>query len=407
MDKKCVRFATFALLGHAVSSLKVDVCQELEMNVARCPSCGARMKRNGTTSAGNTRWRCASCGASIANHAGNSAKRLEESLGWLLSKRRQADMAGGGRAFRRRTQEFWHIWPLPPATGEVCRVVFVDGICLSHKVCVLIARSGEHVLGRYVARSESSSACKALMARMAPPEAVAADGGSGFRKARRQLWPTTRVQRCTFHASGQVKRCTTTRPRTQAGVGLYALAKKPLKVGDSEHAAAWVAAFAKWCSGYDEFLKEETANDGGRSFLVHGRLVKARNSLAALARQQTPFTYVDPGLAGRLGALPATSNAVESLNGQPRHLLRERRGLSLERRVKAIRWRCCMHTERPLPAAEILKAMPTDKSIAEEMGRLSYEDRARTGARQWGDGLVWEELHRSTLTWTPHSAHQD
>lgn len=326
------------------------------MNAARCPSCGARMKRNGTTSAGNTRWRCASCGASIANHAGNSAKRLEESLGWLLSKRRQADMAGGGRTFRRRTQEFWHIWPLPPATGEVCRVVFVDGICLSHKVCVLIARSGEHVLGWYVARSESSSACKALVARMAPPEAVAADGGSGFQKARRQLWPTTRVQRCTFHASEQVKRCTTTRPRTQAGVGLYALAKKPLKVGDSEHAAAWVAA---------------------------------------LARQQTPFTYVDPGLAGRLGALPATSNAVESLNGKLRHLLRERRGLSLERRVKAICWWCCMHTERPLPAAEILKAMPTDKSIAEEMGKLSYEGRARIGARQWGDGLVWKELHRS------------
>ena len=56
-----------------------------------------------------------------------------------------------------------------------------------------------------------------------------------------------------------------------------------------------------------------------------------------------------------------------------------------------------MHTECPLPVAEILKVMPTDKSIAEEMGKLSYEDRARIGARQWwGDGLVWEELHRST-----------
>lgn len=67
------------------------------MNVVRCPSCGTRMKRNGTTSAGNTRWRCASCGASITNHVDNSAKRLEEFLGWLLSKRRQADMAGGGQ----------------------------------------------------------------------------------------------------------------------------------------------------------------------------------------------------------------------------------------------------------------------------------------------------------------------
>ncbi len=275
------------------------------MNVARCPSCGARMKRNGTTSAGNTRWRCASRGASIANHAGNSAKRLEESLGWLLSKRRQADMAGGGRAFRRRTQEFLHIWPLPPATGEVCRVVFVDGICLSHKVCVLIARSGEHVLGRYVARSESSSACKALMARMAPPEAVAADGGSGFQKARRQLWPTTRVQRCAFHASGQVKRCTTTRPRTQAGVGLYALAKKPLKVGDSEHAAAWVAAFAKWCSGYDEFLKEETANDGGAQ-LPCPRAAREGQELARRPREAAdrPSPTWTPAWLGAWGPFP-------------------------------------------------------------------------------------------------------
>lgn len=90
---------------------------------------------------------------------------------------------------------------------------------------------------------------------------------------------------------------------------------------------------------------------------------------------------------GAWGALPATNNAVESLNGQLRHLLREHRGLSLERRVKAICWWCYMHTECPLPAAEILKVMPTDKSIAEEMGKLSYEDRARIGARQWGMAL--------------------
>lgn len=234
------------------------------------------------------------------------------------------------------------------------------------------------------------------MARIAPPEVVVTDGGSGFQKARRQLWPTTRVQRCTFHAFEQVKRYTTTRPRTQAGVDLYALAKRLLRVEDSEHAAAWVAAFATWCSDYDEFLKEETTNDEGRSFLAHERFVKARNSLTALVRQQTLFTYVDPGLVGRLGALPATNNAVESLNGQLRHLLREHRGLSLERRIKAICWWCYMHTECPLPASEILKVMPTDKSIAEEMRKLSYEDRAKIGSRRWGDGLVWEELHRST-----------
>ncbi len=60
-------------------------------------------------------------------------------------------MPGGGRTFRRRTQEFWRVWTLPPVTGEVCRVAFVDGIHLCMKACVLIARSEEHVLGWYVA----------------------------------------------------------------------------------------------------------------------------------------------------------------------------------------------------------------------------------------------------------------
>ena len=367
-----------------------------KMRRVMCPSCGGKTKRFGRTAAGTQRWRCLGCGLTFVNKLDNSAKRLDEFLGWLLSKRAQADMAGGGRTFRRRTAEFWHLWPLPPVTGELCRVVFVDGIYLGRKACVLVARSEEHVLGWYVARSESSGAYKALMARIAPPEVVVTDGGSGFQKARREMWPRTRVQRCTFHAFEQVKRYTTTRPRTQAGVDLYALAKELLKVETSEQAAAWLAAYASWCAAYEDFLREETTNDEGRTFLTHERLVKARNSLTALVRQKTLFTYVDPGLVGRLGPLPATNNAVESTNAQLRSMLREHRGLSLERRIKAVYWWCYMHTECPLPAAQLIKVMPTDKDIAKEMGMVGYGDRARVGPQRWGDGLVWEELHRQT-----------
>lgn len=365
------------------------------MNVVRCATCGAKMRRNGKTTAGRTRWRCESCGASAVGRIDNAAKRLEEFLAWLLSKARQADMPGGGRTFRRRTAEFWHVWPLPSVTGEVCRVVFVDGIHLGRKAVVLVARSEEHVLGWYVAKGENSRAYKALMARIAPPGVVVTDGGSGFQRARRELWPDTRVQRCTFHAFEQVKRYTTTRPRTQAGVDLYAIAKALLKVGDSEGAAAWLATYARWCAEYDEFLREETTNDEGRTFLTHERLVKARNSLTTLVRSGQLFTYADPELVGRLGPLPATNNAVESTNGQLRAMLREHRGLSLERRIKAIYWWCYMHTESPLPAAGILRTMPTDQEIAREMSLIGYEDRARMGPQRWGDGLVWEELHRS------------
>lgn len=59
-------------------------------------------------------------------------------------------------------------------------------------------------------------------------------------------------------------------------------------------------------------------------------------------RKGTLFTYIDPHLVERIGSLPATNNAVESLNAQLRVVLREHRGLSLERRVKAAYWWCYM-----------------------------------------------------------------
>lgn len=88
----------------------------------------------------------------------NSAERFREFLGWLLSKKRQADMPGGGRTFTCRTAEFWRIWPLPPVNSEACRVVLVDSIYPDGKARVLIAGSEAHVLGRYVAGNESSEA---------------------------------------------------------------------------------------------------------------------------------------------------------------------------------------------------------------------------------------------------------
>lgn len=37
-------------------------------------------------------------------------------------------MPAGGRSFRRRTAEFWEVWPMPVSDGELHRVLHVDGI---------------------------------------------------------------------------------------------------------------------------------------------------------------------------------------------------------------------------------------------------------------------------------------
>lgn len=60
----------------------------------------------------------------------------------------------------------------------------------------------------------------------------------------------------------------TTRTRTQTGVDLYALAKGLLRVSDPEQAAVWVAAYARWCSDCEAFLREETTNGEDGAFLA-------------------------------------------------------------------------------------------------------------------------------------------
>ena len=54
-----------------------------------------------------------------------------------------------------------------------------------------------------------------------------------------------------------------------------------------------------------------------------------------------------------------------------------------------------MHSPKPLSGSEILNSMPTDKSISEIYRKMSRQDRLSGIIPDWGDAIVWEELHRS------------
>lgn len=360
-----------------------------------CPSCGSSMKRNGRTKAGVQRWRCTSCGASTTHSNDTTARDLKAFLSWLLSKEKQLDMPGGGRTFRRHTKAFWEIWPMPEVVDEIHRVVYVDGIYLTRNVVILIACSDEFVLSWYLARSENSRAWSALLSRIAPPEVVVTDGGTGFAKAVRRCWPDTAVQRCTFHAFSQVRRYTTIRPKLQAGKELYMLAKELLRIETLHQANWWVERYFQWCEFWSDFLEEKSYVDGRLSY-THERLRKARRSLSALINQGTLFTYLDPKLTEE-GPLPAMNNKIEGkVNGQLRSLLRNHRGMSLMRRIKAVYWFCYMNTERPKSAREMLETMPTDADIDLLYKTYGTISKDKEGPVLWGDGLVWEELHHKT-----------
>ena len=362
-----------------------------------CPVCGGVCTKYGKTKAGAQRWHCNKCAITFSPKIDNSAKQLKVFLEWLFSKERQKDMPGEGRTFRRKTAKFWNVWPLPPVVEANREVLFVDGIYLSRHACILICCDREHVLGWYLCRYEHSGAWIALMSRIAEPELVVSDGGSGFAKALRKTWPHAKHQRCVFHAFCQIKRYTTTQPKTAAGIELYALSKDLLHIETKESAEKWVDMFVDWMARYSLFLSQLTYDEYGNTRFKHERLIKAKNSIIRLLKEGTMFTYLDGSLQAEIGKVPSTNNRIEGgTNAGLREMLRNHRGLSVERRIKAVFWWCYMHSPRPLSASEILKTMPTDQSIADLYKRMTIQEQRADTIPMWGDAIVWGELHRST-----------
>lgn len=365
------------------------------MNQVRCFNCGNICVKNGKTKAGTQRWLCKECSDSFTNPIDNSTKQFVQFQHWLFSKAVQKEMSGAGKSFRRKISKFWEIWPMPPKIESPMKVVYVDGIYLGRKACILICCNKRYVLGWYLCRYENSRVWEALMQRIAAPAMVVSDGGHGFRKALKRVWPKAKLQRCTFHAFLQVKRYTTGSPKTIAGIEMYMTAKDLLMIKDLGQAANWVTRLINWRIKHKTFLSEMTRDEKGKLRPMHERLLKAERSLARLVRQNTLFTYLDESLSyGE--ELPSTNNRIEGgINAQLRTMLRNHRGMSIERRIKAVFWWCYFHTPKPLSASEILKVMPTDRSISKLYKAMNERSQLEDSISTWGDAIVWHELHKS------------
>ena len=276
-----------------------------------CPVCGNICIRYGKNRSGSQRWFCKKCSLIQTPKIDNSTKQLKSFLNWLFSKQTQREMPGEGRSFRRKTSVFWEIWPLPPKVEETRDIVYVDGLYIGRKACVLICCDEEHVLGWYLCRYEHSEAWKALMSRIAEPVVVVSDGGTGFAKALRKTWPHAKHQRCLFHVFSQVKRYTTSRPKTTAGVELYMLAKDLLHLENQKDAEHWTQRFIDWVIRHKDFLGQMTRDEYGNLRPTHERLIKAEHSIIKLLKEGTMFTYIDKDLRAQIEKIPSTTNLIE------------------------------------------------------------------------------------------------
>ena len=363
------------------------------MNQVNCPVCGKKCIKNGKTKAGTQRWYCKECKTAVTQKIDKNAKELQLFLSWLFGKTSQAEMSGEGRTFRRKTSKFWDIWAMPSKIEDSRDVLFLDGIYLARKACILICCDEKNVLGWYLCRYEHAGAWMALMKRIAEPRMVVSDGGTGFAKALKKVWPNAKHQRCTFHVFCQVKRYTTSRPNTIAGIELYSLAKDLLTLKERDDAETWVNRYLEWAKKYQKFLSEMTIDDKGNRRPTHEKLLKAQRSLLKLIYNNTLFTYLDEELRADFDT-PATNNRIEGgVNSRLREMLCNHRGLSIDRRIKAVYWWCYMHSTEPLSPSEILKTMPTDKSIADIYHRMNEKSRLEKSLSIWGDAIVWSEMH--------------
>lgn len=356
-----------------------------------CEFCSRPLTKNGVTSKGRTRWRCRACGVSSTKRYDPRTGQLKAFLAYLTGKATLNQLPGGGRTFQRHTAWCWRLWPQSPFIDEVHPVIFIDGIHLGRSAVMLIAATSTHVLGWYFARRESSWAYRQLLSKIAPPHLVVSDGGSGLANALSLEWPNTIYQRCLFHVFNSIKRCTTMRPKTQAGIDLYALARALLHVDTPTRQAHWQQAYERWCATYKTFLAERTQYAHGTYDYTHRRLRRARRILNTLLAQATLFAF----LASYPQVYPSYTNQIESINARLRHMLRTHRGYSLTKRAKAIMWWCYLHSPPPMPYTQMITTFPTDEDMIRLYQHPNNKHEHLPDAPDYGQVVLWHELHHA------------
>ena len=123
---------------------------------------------------------------------------------------------------------------------------------------------------------------------------------------------------------------------------------------------------------------------------------KARRILNKLLGNGTLFAFVEMGQEHG-GASHSTNNAVESVNARLRNVLAPPPRPSFAPSGQGDFLVVLRRTENPLPAAEILRVMPTDDDVDGLYASVLKRSKRQDGApEEYGAGIVWEEFHMPT-----------
>lgn len=360
--------------------------------------CGGRLKKNGTTSAGRTRWRCRECGSSTTRSRPDVTRRaqLERFRSWLLGNATQAQASSASaRSFRREHAWCWNLVPETTITGEIYDEIQIDGIYLESGWCCLIAITRGKVIAWQWCDTEKRIAWKQLLDRIPEPIVVVCDGGTGLAAAIQESWPDAGVQRCLVHVQRNVRTQLTSRPRTEAGKALWGLTKALTKITTLDEAIEWMRLLNDWHHLYGHLVRERTyrtqltvaglggvfpdwARPGQRWWYTHERLRKAYRLLAKLVERGHLFTFLDPAVQG-IGIASTTNQIEGGINAQIRDMLRRHRGMTTTHQRRAVEWWLHAHAIAAPEPTNLIRERhyrPTPhkpKTVEEPIGPASYD----------------------------------
>lgn len=122
----------------------------------------------------------------------------------------------------------------------------------------------------------------------------------------------------------------TRNPKAQAGRDLRSLVKILHEIDNHQKKNIWIKEFEKWCTKYNDFLKEKSISPSGRKWYTHKLLRRTRS----LIKNALPniFHYLDnPNIS-------KSTNGLESRFSHLKNNVNVHRGLSDNHRKSFILW---------------------------------------------------------------------
>lgn len=294
------------------------------------------MQRWGKTAAGTVRFRCPQCRSSAVRTRPDVTRAVRVRLftSWLTGTTSLTDIARS-RKISRQTLTAWfaslrHRQPVAPLTPTQVSVLIIDGLYLeSRSHCVLIGKTPRKVVLWRFAERETYGSWRLFCQGIPAPCVVVCDGQRGMRAAIRDIWPTTRIQRCVMHVFQLATTRLTQRPKTGAGRELRKIVYDLLSVRTRRRKRRWIRAYRRWWRRHDTFLKERTIGQQPGKKRTWWYTHKRIRSVRALLDNALPelFTYIGHP------ETPRTTNHVEGgINSRLSELLYRHRGISPEKK---------------------------------------------------------------------------